>query len=171
MAFFKKYKWVLAAVLAVACLLSAVWLCLPTPEEAPTAVPESTTTAPITTPEPVTETTTTTTTEAETTTSSEAELEQTTTSFTTTTAAPKVKLTVTSHKSKDITTDEPITTFTGTSDPKYTLKINGKEVERDKLGAFSVEYDLKPGKNTFTFSHQGKETTYVVRYRYVVMQS
>ncbi len=97
--------------------------------------------------------------------------EDTTVPFTTTTAAPKVKLTITSHRQKSVTTTEPITTFTGTSDPRYPLQINGKEVERDKQGAFSVEYVLQHGKNTFTFSHKGEKTTYTVNYRYVIMQS
>ena len=168
MAFLRDYKWWLAAVAAVACLLTAVVLLLPPSGAEPVSAPVETTTAStedVTIPatEAVTDTT-------ETTATTES-LPETTIPFTTTTAAPKVKLTITSHDRLVTTTDEPITTFTGTSDPKYALTINGKAVKRDELGAFSVEYDLKLGKNTFTFSHKGKQTTYTVNYRYVVMQS
>lgn len=171
MAFLRKYKWWLASGLAVLCLLTAVWLLLPQPKTQPVLQPEGTTTASVTTAAPSVETTTTTTPSTTETTTSETQPVSTTTAFTTTTAAPKVKLTITSHPELTSSTDEPITTFTGTSDPKYALTINGKAVKRDELGAFSVEFDLKAGKNTFTFSHKGKETTYVVNYRYVVMQS
>lgn len=166
-----KPKWLLWAVLGMTTLLTvtaAVCLWRFMPSSAPTDGELTTTTAAVTTTAPIE---TTTTTEETTTSTTEASQGSTTTAFVTTTAAPKVKLTVTSHKQTEITTNEPITTFTGTSDPKYTLKINGKEVKRDALGAFSVEYDLQPGKNTFTFSHKGKETTYTVNYRYVVMQA
>ncbi|MBR0447776.1 MAG: N-acetylmuramoyl-L-alanine amidase [Clostridia bacterium] len=157
------WMWVIlsvAAVLAVAAIL-AVCLLWPDPPAEDTEI--SADTAVTTT---VTTTDTTTTTESSTTAT-----EDTTVPFTTTTAAPKVTLTVTSHSQKTVTTTEPITTFTGTSDPRYPLTINGKEVKRDKTGAFSVEFILEPGKNTFTFSHKGKQTDYTVNYRYVIMQS
>lgn len=170
MGFFRQYKWWLASMAAVVCLLAAVWLLLPPSDEVPVSLPEATTTLPVTTPPSSAEATTASSETTDTTKPSE-EPKQTTTSYTTTTAAPKVKLTVTSHSQGVTTTDEPITTFTGTSDPKYKLTINGVAVKRDELGAFSVEYDLKPGNNVFTFSHKGKDTTYTVNYKYVVMQS
>ncbi len=101
----------------------------------------------------------------------ETEETTTTTAFTTTTAAPKVELSVTSHKEGVTTTDEAFTTFRGTSDPRYALKINGEAVERDEDGAFSLEYALRPGENEFAFTHKGKTTTYIVKYNYVVMRS
>lgn len=175
MAFLKKYKWVLASVVAALCLLTALWVLLPRTEERSAALPAEATTTATTTLLPTedsTEDTTTATTILGDATQSETEEPTTsTTAMVTTTAAPKVKLTVTSHPDTESTTDESITTFTGTSDPKHPLTINGKAVERDKLGAFSVEYTLKPGRNTFTFSHKNKKTTYIVNYRYVVMQS
>ncbi len=157
-----KPKWFMWVILGAAVLLTVaaavtLWLVLSPPQE-PAAAPAPTTT---TTATDTTATTTSVTTTAE----------STTVPFTTTTAAPKVKLTVTSHKQTEVTTNEPFTTFTGTSDPRYSLRINGKDVRRDKSGAFSVEYPLQAGKNTFTFSHKGKQTTYVVTYRHVVMQS
>lgn len=163
--------WALLAlsVLLVTAAIIGVWQMWPdSPDEIPAGAPTETTTTAQTVTAPTVSTSETTTTEETTTT---AEGTTTTKPFTTTTAAPKVMLEVTSHKKAVTTTNEPITTFTGTSDPKYTLKINGKLVERDKDGAFSLEYELKPGKNTFAFKHKGKTTTYTVNYNYVVMQS
>ena len=90
---------------------------------------------------------------------------------TTTTKAPKTELTITSHKSTSVTTNEPFTVFAGTSDPLHPLLLDGVEVKRDKTGAFSVERELTVGKNTFTFTHKGKTVTYTVEYKYVVMRS
>lgn len=89
---------------------------------------------------------------------------------TTTTQAKYQKLSVTSHKASS-TTDEPFTVFRGTSDPDSPLLINGQEVKRDAVGVFAVEMKLDPGKNTFTFSHKGKNTTYTVTYNYIVLRS
>ncbi|MBQ9859643.1 MAG: N-acetylmuramoyl-L-alanine amidase [Clostridia bacterium] len=151
-----------------ALLLAVLWLCLvrlaPTeqPTDASSAVWEDTTTAE----------TTTTTTEAETTTADTTEESTTTTTaITTTTTKRKVVLEVTSHPNKDITVTESATVFTGTSDPTQPLLINGKAVEREPDGAFSVEFPLTPGANYFTFSHKGKEATYIVRYNFVIIQS
>ena len=176
----KKTNWKLWVLLAAVCLLVAaavMGLCLLWPDSpADTSVDTSveTTTATITETQTVTVPTvstseTTTSTEESTTTTEESTT--TTKPFTTTTAAPKVMLEITSHRKTTITTNEPITVFRGTSDPKYSLKVNGKVVERDEDGAFALEYELKPGKNTFTFAHKGKKTTYTVNYNYVVMQS
>ena len=126
-----------------------------------TTVPATTTTT--TEPSTTTSTTTTTTTTATTTT--------TTQKPTTTTKAPKKELTVTSHKKTAVTTTEPVTVFAGSSDPEYPLLLDGVEVKRDKYGSFSVERELTPGKNTFTFTHKGKSVTYTVTYNYVVMRS
>ncbi len=95
---------------------------------------------------------------------------ETTVTTTTTTQAKYRKLSVTSHKTKT-TTDEPFTVFRGTSDPDSPLYINGKEVKRDTVGVFAVEMALKPGENTFVFSHKGKDTAYTVVYNYVVLRS
>ena len=168
-----KPNWKVWILLGVACLLvggaaaGLWWLWPDPPEKEPTLAPaESTTTLAS---EATTETVESTT---DTSAAEQTEGESTTTKpFTTTTAAPKVMLEVTSHKAGTTSTNEPITTFTGTSDPKYSLKINGKTVERDEDGAFSIEYDLNPGDNVFTFAHKGKTTTYTVRYNYVVMRS
>ena len=89
---------------------------------------------------------------------------------TTTTRSKYTKLSVTSHKTNS-TTDEPFTVFRGTSDPDSPLYLDGTEVKRDSVGVFAVEMTLKPGKNTFIFSHKGKETTYTVTYNYILLRS
>lgn len=81
------------------------------------------------------------------------------------------KLAVTSHKNTDTTTTNPFTVFSGSSDPAFPLLLNGVELERDEAGNFTTEQQLKIGANNFTFSHKGVETTYIVRYRYVVIKS
>lgn len=156
------WMWTILAAAAVLLIAAVTAVCLLWPDPPAEEVPLSDRTAAITT----VATADTTATDATT-----ATTENTTVPFTTVTAAPKVTLTVTSHQQQKTTTTEPITTFTGTSDPRYPLKINGREVNRDKTGAFSVEYTLKAGDNTFTFSHKGEETTYTVHYRDVIMQS
>lgn len=50
----------------------------------------------------------------------------------------------------------------GTSDPTEPLYVDGKPVGRTKSGYFSVYLPLKKGKNTFTFTHKGTETQYVI---------
>lgn len=50
----------------------------------------------------------------------------------------------------------------GTSDPSEPLYLNGEKVGRTKSGYFSLYLSLNEGKNTFTFSHKGKETVYTL---------
>ena len=50
----------------------------------------------------------------------------------------------------------------GTSDPSEPLYIDGAKVGRTKSGYFSLYLPLSKGKNTFTFSHKGKETVYTL---------
>ncbi len=50
----------------------------------------------------------------------------------------------------------------GTSDPTEPLYLDGKKVGRTKSGYFSLYLPLSKGKNTFTFSHKGVETTYTI---------
>lgn len=100
----------------------------------------------------------------------------TTTSPTASTAAPTTtrakyqKLSVTSHKAASAT-DEPFTVFRGTSDPDSPLTVNGQTVKRDAVGVFAIEMPLEPGKNTFTFSHKGKDTVYTVTYNYIILRT
>ena len=171
-----KWLWLTAAAVVVAAFAVVSYILSELPASGPSGIPPVTTTATTTAttttvtatepPTTMTATTVTTTTTPTTTTTT-----TTTTRRTTTTKAPKKELTVTSHKKTTVTTTEPITTFTGSSDPDHPLLLDGVEVTRDKYGSFSVERELTPGKNTFTFSHKGKTVTYTVQYDYTVMRS
>lgn len=164
-----KWTWLTLAAVCVIALAVTALILGSLPAAGPTGIPPATTT---TTTTETTTTVTTAVTTATTTTVTEAPTTTTTTAKpTTTTRAPKKELTVTSHKRTDITITEPLTVFAGSSDPDYPLLLDGVEVTRDKYGSFSVERELTPGKNTFTFSHKGKTVTYIVRYDYVVMRS
>ena len=83
----------------------------------------------------------------------------------------EIELHISSASSNNITTTENSFTFAGTCDPKHPLKLNGKKIEQDEKGIFSVTVDLKEGKNVFTFSHKGKKEVYTINYRYVILKS
>ena len=165
-----KWLWLLATTVIVAAFAVTSFILGELPASGPSGIPPTTTTATTTS---TATTTTTTTTQTATTTTVTTTTTTTTTKkpTTTTTKAPKTELTVTSHKKTATTTNESFTVFAGTSDPLYPLLLDGVEVQRDKNGTFSVERDLNPGKNTFTFSHKGKTATYTVTYNFVVMRS
>ncbi len=80
------------------------------------------------------------------------------------------ELTFTSPKKFNFTTYENKISIIGASDPNFELTLNGKAAERTEYGYFSIESDLKVGKNTFKFSHKGTTETFTVTYRYVVLQ-
>ena len=84
---------------------------------------------------------------------------------------PEIGLVITSPSKLDVTVTQPKTTITGTSDAEHPLKMNGKEIERDQNGAFSIDVELQYGNNVFTFEHKGKTTACNIRYRYVIIQS
>ncbi len=50
----------------------------------------------------------------------------------------------------------------GTSDPGSPLYLDGQKVSRTKSGYFSVYLDLKKGRNDFTFTHKGTDSSYVL---------
>ncbi|MBQ9920266.1 MAG: hypothetical protein IJO49_05555, partial [Clostridia bacterium] len=81
------------------------------------------------------------------------------------------ELSITSPKKNDVTTYENSIAFIGASDPNFPLLLNGKEAKRTADGYFSLQLDLKVGKNTFKFEHKGTTKTYTVNYRYVVIKS
>ena len=80
-------------------------------------------------------------------------------------------LQISSPTSKNITVKENTYTFKGTSDPDYFVTLNGKKIDADEKGIFAETVELKEGKNTFTFSHKEKEYTYIINYRYVIIDS
>ena len=168
------WLWLTIAAVCVAAFAVAAYILAELPACGPSGIPPATTTAATTSAATTTVTTTeatTTTTTITTTTTTTTTVTTTTTKRPTTTKAPKTELTVTSHKKTATTTNESFTVFAGTSDPLHPLFLDGVEVKRDKNGTFSVEKDLVPGKNTFTFTHKGKTVTYTVTYNFVVMRS
>lgn len=80
------------------------------------------------------------------------------------------ELTITAPKKTTITVYENTVSIIGASDPNFPLLINSKEVERNELGFFSLDFELKVGSNRFTIEHKGKSVTYNVTYDYVVLK-
>jgi len=72
---------------------------------------------------------------------------------------------------QDIHTDKPVVNFTGTSSPLFALTCNGKDVQRNESGDFSMDMPLQPGKNVFLFEHQGKKYVVNVYYDVTVLVS
>ncbi len=80
-------------------------------------------------------------------------------------------LSFTSPTKRDFTTYENSVAIIGASDPNFDLLLNSVAVKRTEYGYFSLQLDLKVGKNTFTFTHKGKTETFVVYYRYTVLKN
>ncbi len=78
---------------------------------------------------------------------------------------------ITSPKSLNSTVTASSTLITGISDINFPLTMNGNIVERSVDGSFSVEVQLKVGKNVFEFEHKGIKTVCTINYRYVVINS
>lgn len=83
----------------------------------------------------------------------------------------EIGLHISTPTSKTVSTTEKSFKFSGTSDPAYPLTVNGKEIERDENGIFSITEELAEGKNTFTFSHKGETAVYTINYRFVIIKS
>lgn len=79
-------------------------------------------------------------------------------------------LTVSTPEKRTYTTQEPQVNFYGASDPNFPLTLNGKELQRNSEGVFSVEMDLEPGLNTFTFEHKEKSVVYKITREVVIIQ-
>lgn len=80
-------------------------------------------------------------------------------------------LSISNPKKQKYTTYDSTVSFNGASDPEFILKLNGKEVERNDIGYFSMDFDLALGKNTFKFEHKGSTKTYTITYKKVVIKS
>ena len=79
-------------------------------------------------------------------------------------------LSVSTPEKRTFTTQEPQVNFYGASDPNFPLSINGKELERNGEGVFSLEMDLAPGQNTFAFEHKEKTITYNITREVVIIK-
>lgn len=84
---------------------------------------------------------------------------------------PEKSLVITSPTRLDTTVSESHFAIIGTSDPQKPLYMNGAEVARLETGEFSVDVELAPGKNTFTFEHNTETLTCIIRYDYVVIKA
>lgn len=80
------------------------------------------------------------------------------------------KLIITNPLESNITVTEPSFTFTGNSNIKIPLTVNGQNIERSEDGSFSYKTELNIGANTFNFLYNGITYTYTVNYRYVVIR-
>lgn len=76
-----------------------------------------------------------------------------------------------SPKSRNITVEQSSIAFKGTSSPLYDLLCNGKKTNVAKNGDFSVDVNLKPGKNVVKFEHKGKTYVYNVSYKIKLLKS
>ncbi|MBC8569533.1 SpoIID/LytB domain-containing protein [Zongyangia hominis] len=72
------------------------------------------------------------------------------------------ELKVTKPAKTEMTTYEPKITFAGGANPGESLLLNGEKVSVNQSGYFSVQKDLKIGKNTFTIEQGGKKLTYTI---------
>lgn len=86
-------------------------------------------------------------------------------------APVKKSLIITSPSSLSATVTEPKTSISGKCDPKSPLTMNGTEVTYQNDGSFTVEVELKYGKNSFTFKHKDETLTCTINYRYVVINN
>ncbi len=81
------------------------------------------------------------------------------------------ELTISKPEQTEFSTEERNVTFAGGSDPTKPVTINGEEIETDDTGFFSVTYELKAGKNTFTIAHKQKTLTYTVTRNITILKS
>lgn len=79
-------------------------------------------------------------------------------------------LTISSPEKETFTTYQNFAALSGASDPEFSLKLNGKEVERTELGYFSIDLDLEIGKNTFKLEHKGVTKTFNITYTKVIIK-
>lgn len=84
---------------------------------------------------------------------------------------PVIPLVITAPTKTDTTVSESHFAITGTSDPAKPLTLNGGEVARLESGEFSVDVELAPGNNAFTFEYNNESITYIIRYNFVVIKA
>lgn len=71
---------------------------------------------------------------------------------------------VLNYDKTEIAVDESLINFRGICSPLHELLLNGKKMGTATTGDFSLDCKLKPGVNTFTFSHKDKSYEYKVTY-------
>lgn len=81
------------------------------------------------------------------------------------------KLEVNKPGKTTFTTYEPIVVFSGSSDPYFEALFNSEKLTRDENGYFSMELELKPGLNTYTFKHKDQTVTYNITRQVKVLET
>ncbi len=79
-------------------------------------------------------------------------------------------LSVSSPKKTTLTVNENTVLLMGASDPEFQLKLNGEELERNELGYFSLDLELKDGLNTFKLEHKGVTKTYKITFDRIIIK-
>lgn len=79
------------------------------------------------------------------------------------------ELSFTTPKKTIYTTYEKTAAIIGASDPNFEVLLNGKPIKRTEYGYFSLQLDLKVGRNKFTFTHKGTTKTFEITYKYTVL--
>ncbi len=78
---------------------------------------------------------------------------------------------ISNYSKTTFTVEQSTVTFRGTSSPAYDLLCNGEKLNVAKTGDFSVDCNLKVGKNTIKFEHKGKTYTYNITYKIKLLKS
>lgn len=79
-------------------------------------------------------------------------------------------LNVTSPKKLTYTTYNDTVALIGASDPQFALTLNGKTLERNDRGYFSVDLKLELGLNKFVLEHKGTTKTFKITYKKVIIK-
>lgn len=87
------------------------------------------------------------------------------------TSEPAIPLVITSPSQTDITVTDSLFAIVGSCDPEKPLLLNGNEVEKLESGEFSLDVNLTPGNNIFTFEYDGEGVSYIIRYNFTVIKA
>lgn len=74
-------------------------------------------------------------------------------------------LSLTSPKTEVFTTDTDSVALIGGSDIEFPVFLDGKEIERNEIGYFSLDLSLKDGLNTFVLEHKGTKKTLKITFK------
>lgn len=80
-------------------------------------------------------------------------------------------LTITAPSKKTTKTYESMITLTGSSDPNFSVSVNGTVVERTSKGYFALNFDLAIGDNVYVIEHKGASVTYTVDREVLIFKS
>ena len=80
------------------------------------------------------------------------------------------ELSVSKPTKTKFTTTEKTVLLMGASDPEFSLKLNGEELERTEFGYFSLDLELNDGLNTFKLEHKGVTQTYKITFDRIVIK-